>query len=290
MSDTAGIRVGLAQTNPALGAFHANLKSHAAWVARARTAGCQLVVFPELSLTGYFLKDLAADAAIREGSPEWNELCQLSRGIDLCVGLVLESPDARYYNAACYFADGELRHIHRKVYLPTYGMFDEQRYIAPGDRVRAFSWRGGRAGILICEDMWHPSTAYLLSLQGIELFLCPSASPGRGVHEGPRVGTASSYDLLCRTYAGFFVSYLIYVNRVGYEDGINFWGGSMAVAPSGEVVACAADAEEGLLTVDLDLGAVRRERLNTPLLRDERVEMTLDEFQRIVSERAHNQF
>ncbi len=284
------IRVGLAQTNPALGALQANLKAHAAWVARARAAGCQLVVFPELSLTGYFLKDLVADAAIREGSPEWNQVCALSQDIDLCVGLVLESPDARYYNAACYFAEGALRHIHRKVYLPTYGMFDEQRYIAPGDRVRAFPWRGGRAGILICEDMWHPSTAYLLSLQGIDLILCPSASPGRGVSEGPRVGTATSYDLLCRTYAGFFVSYLVYVNRVGYEDGINFWGGSMAVAPSGEAIACAADADETLLSVDLDLGAVRRERLNTPLLRDERVEMTLDEFQRIVGERARDQF
>lgn len=284
------MRVGLAQMSPALGALSANLQAHADWVARAGAAGCQLVVFPELSMTGYFLKDLVADVAVREGGPEWEDLRELSRTIDLCVGLVLESPDARYYNAACYFAEGALRHVHRKVYLPTYGMFDEQRYIAAGDRVRSFPTRAGRAGILICEDMWHPSAAYLLSLQRVDLFLCPSASPGRGVSQGTRVGTAASYDLLCRTYAQFLVSYVLYVNRVGYEDGTNFWGGSMAVAPSGEVLARAEDADETLLTVDLDPGAIRRERLTYPLLRDERVEMTLDEFQRIVEERTRDQY
>jgi predicted amidohydrolase len=284
------VRVGLAQMNPGLGALAKNLQAHAVWVKRAREAGCQVAIFPELSLTGYFLKDLVPEVAVREGSPEWEELCGLSRGIDVCVGLVLESPDARYYNAACYFSEGALRHLHRKVYLPTYGMFDEQRYIAAGDRLRAFAMRAGRAGILICEDMWHPSAAYLLSLQGVNLFICPSASPGRGVAEGPRVGTAASYDLLCRTYAEFFVSYVVYVNRVGYEDGANFWGGSMAVAPSGEVLTRAEGDEEVLLTVDLDPGAVRRERLNNPLLRDERVEMTLDELQRLIDERTRDQF
>ncbi len=290
MSYAQPVRVGLAQMNSGLGALSANLQAHAAWVQRARAAGCQVVLFPELSLTGYFLKDLVADVAIQEGGREWNELCELSRGIDVCVGLVLESSDARYHNAACYFAEGALRHLHRKVYLPTYGMFDEQRYIAAGDRVRSFPTRAGKAGILICEDMWHLSAAYLLSLQGVDLFLCPSASPGRGVAEGTRVGTATSYDLLCRTFAQFFVSYVLYVNRVGYEDGTNFWGGSMAVAPSGEVMACADDADEALLTVDLDPGAVRRERLTYPLLRDERVEMTLDELQRIIDERTRDQY
>ena len=128
--------------------------------------------------------------------------------------------------------------MHRKVYLPTYGLFDEQRYLAAGDRFRAFDASLGgrsehrwRAGILICEDLWHPSAAALLARQGTDLIICPSASPGSGLIQGETVGTASSYDVMTRTYAQLFTTYVMYCNRSGFEDGVGFWGGSRVVDP-----------------------------------------------------------
>src|ERR671931_248119 len=109
-------------------------------------------------------------------------------------------------------------------------MFDEKRYFASGDRFRSFKTSFGRAGVLICEDIWHLSSAYILSLEGVDMIICPSASPGRGITTDERLGTAESYALVCRTYAQFLTTYFLYCNRVGYEDGANFWGDSMVAA------------------------------------------------------------
>jgi len=272
-----GVRVVLAQIAPRLGDVPANLRRHLAIVEEAKRGGAHLVVFPELSLTGYFLKDLVPDVALREDAPELAALARAADGVDVLAGAVLESEDVRFHNAALYFSQGRLLHVHRKVYLPTYGLFDEQRYLAPGDRFRSFEApfpaaaqrRAWQAGVLVCEDMWHLSAPALLARQGVELLLCPSSSPGRGVAHGEALGTARSYDAMTRNYAALTTSYLLYCNRVGYEDGINFWGGSRVVDPEGSVCAEAGDGEE-LLWHRLDLDAVRRVRLAYPLLRDER--------------------
>jgi predicted amidohydrolase len=290
MSTAGQLRVGLAQSDSVLGDRVKNMERHRQWVERALSAGVELLVFPELSLTGYFLKDLVPEAALRVDGNEPADLKALSRDIDLVVGAVIEEPDHRFFNASLYLSKGELVHIHRKVYLPTYGMFDEQRYLAPGDRFRAFSTRYGRAGMLVCEDIWHLSSAYLLSLQGVDLMICPSASPGRGITTDERLGTAESYALVCRTYAQFLTTYFLYCNRVGYEDGANFWGGSMVIAPNGDLLAQAEDADEALVVSTLDLGAVRRERLQSPLLRDEQVELTINELRRVWHERTGKPF
>ena len=284
------LRVGLAQMDCTLGDRQANLERHQRWVEKARQAGVQLLVFPELSLTGYFLKDLVPEIAITLEGPQMKEILGLSKDLDLVVSAVIEEPDHRYFNASLYLSNGELAHLHRKVYLPTYGMFDEQRYLAPGDRFRSFKTPFGRAGILICEDIWHLSSAYILSLEGVDLIICPSASPGRGVTTDERLGTAESYNLVCRTYAQFLTTFFLYCNRVGYEDGANFWGGSMVIAPNGDIVAQEEDADEALVTATLELGEVRRQRLANPLLRDERVELTINELRRVWHERTRKPY
>jgi len=284
------LQVGLAQMDCTLGDRQANLERHQRWVEKARQAGVQLLVFPELSLTGYFLKDLVPEIAITLEGPQMKEILGLSKDLDLVVSAVIEEPDHRYFNASLYLSNGELAHLHRKVYLPTYGMFDEQRYLAPGDRFRSFKTPFGRAGILICEDIWHLSSAYILSLEGVDLIICPSASPGRGVTTDERLGTAESYNLVCRTYAQFLTTFFLYCNRVGYEDGANFWGGSMVIAPNGDIVAQEEDADEALVTATLELGEVRRQRLANPLLRDERVELTINELRRVWHERTRKPY
>src|SRR5256885_1136768 len=139
------LTVGLAQMDPALGDRTRNLERHRHWVRQATDAGADLLVFPELSLTGYFLKDLVPESAIPLEGSVMDELRTLSRELDVVLGAVIESPDHRYFNASLYFSGGELVHVHRKVYLPTYGMFDEQRYFAAGDRFRSFKTGTGWA-------------------------------------------------------------------------------------------------------------------------------------------------
>jgi predicted amidohydrolase len=284
------LSVALAQIDPALGDRGRNLERHREWVKRAADAGATLLVFPELSLTGYFLKDLVPESAIQLDSTEMRDLAALSANLDVVLGTVIESPDHRYFNASLYFSQGELVHVHRKVYLPTYGMFDEQRYFAPGDRFRSFATPFGRAGILVCEDIWHLSSAYILSLEGVDMIICPSSSPGRGVTTDERLGTAESYRLVCRTYAQFLTTFFLYCNRVGFEDGANFWGGSMVIGPNGDIIAQHEDADEALVLATIDLADVRRERLANPLLRDERIELTINELRRVWHERTRKPF
>ncbi|MFZ0180789.1 MAG: nitrilase-related carbon-nitrogen hydrolase [Candidatus Dormiibacterota bacterium] len=294
--DPAGsVSIALAQFYPRLGDVAANLAAHLTTVAGAAVEGAGLVVFPELSLTGYFLKDQVPEVALRIDSPEVAALGDASRdgGIDIVAGLILESDRHRFYNAALYISGGEVVHVHRKVYLPTYGLFDEQRYVASGDRFRAFdaplghrTERRWRAGILICEDLWHPSAPALLARQGVDLIICPSASPGRGVLQGDAVGTASSYDVMTRTYAQLFTTYVLYCNRSGFEDGVGFWGGSRVVDPVGSVVAELHGAQESVLFHKLERSAIRRARVAYPLLRDERNDVNDAETDRLRRRRA----
>ena len=288
-AQASDIVVVLAQIAPRLGDVAANLERHLAIIDDVRRDGGHLVVFPELSLTGYFLKDLVPDVALRGDAAELEALAAACTGVDAVVGCVLESEEARFHNAAVYLAGGRAVHVHRKCYLPTYGLFDEQRYLAAGDRLRAFEAplaaagqrRPWRAGALICEDMWHPSAAALLARQAVDMLICPSASPGRGIVQGAALGTALSYDSMTRTYAQLFTAYLVYCNRVGFEDGVGFWGGSRIVGPQGAPIVDPAGSEETLMWHRLDLDTLRRVRIAYPLLRDERHELTDNESDRL---------
>jgi predicted amidohydrolase len=278
----------------------ANLDLHRDLAEQAAADGAGLCIFPELSLTGYLLKDLVPEVSMTLQDPRLAPLFDLSRRIDLAFGMVLQSEDFRHYNAAVYLSGGEVAHVHRKVYLPTYGMFDEQRYFAAGDRVRAFVSDGFATGMLVCEDLWHLSTPYLLFVQGVSLMVCISAGPGRGVLADPEsergLGSAESWGDLCRTVAQFSGSYVAYCNRTGYEDGVYFWGGSAVYAPDGSTVVAAEGAEvtageplpqgNQVVFADIDAREVERQRQMTPLLRDEKVDFTLRELERVWDERT----
>jgi predicted amidohydrolase len=283
------VKLALAQCAPTLGNVAANLELHLRLAEEARADGADAVIFPELSLTGYFLKDLVPDLAMDLGDDRLQPLVDASKEIDIVFGTVLRSPDFRYYNAAVWLGDGQVQHVHRKVYLPTYGMFDEQRYFAPGDRLRSVDRHGMSTGLLVCEDMWHLSTTYLLFVQGASLLVCISSSPGRGVLADPDAdlapGSGHAWSDLLETAAEYTGCYVAFCNRVGYEDGVNFWGGSSVYGPDGSVVASAGE-QPGLVLAEVDPREVERQRLQTPLLRDEKVELTLHELERIWNERT----
>ncbi len=278
--------VALAQIKPKLGCVAENLDMVESAVEQGIKAKADLVIFPELALTGYFLKDLVPEVALSLHSQEIRRLRDLSRHISIAAGFVEVTDEYRFFNSAVYLESGELRHLHRKVYLPTYGLFDEQRYMARGLRLRAFDSRFGRMGLLICEDMWHLSASYILALDGASTLICLSSSPGRGIMADEDLGSTAAWQKLNSTTAMFLNCRVLYCNRVGYEDGVNFWGGSEAVGPGGEVIARASILDEDFILAEIDEGALRRERIFSPLMRDESLSITLREIQRIENERS----
>jgi len=267
------VKIAIAQCAPALGAMKRNLEMHRDWIGRARAAGAKIVVFPELSLTGYHLKDLAADVACAADDPILEPIAHASRDIDISAGFVERSNDAKLHIAQGYWSGGSLRHVHRKVYLPTYGIFDDGRYFGPGERFETFESAVGTAGIAICEDLWHVSVPYLYAAAGASVVFAPADSPGRGVAEGGDLGTAASCRMMDRFYAQYLTLYVVFANRVGLEDGIAFWGGSEVIGPDGTVIARAKEFEPELLVAEIDLELVARERVRNPLLRDERPDL-----------------
>jgi len=280
------VTVGLAQIQPKIGNVAANLKTHLEQIEAAKAHGVELLLFPELSLTGYNLQDLVYEVAMQPTAddPTFRELLQASADyqMDLMVGFVDTDNRARYFIAAAYLSGGKVLHVHHKVYLPTYTMFDEGRYFAWGDSVQAFDTRFGRVGMLICEDFWHASPPYLLWLDRADLLLFHSASPGRGLDASDRLSSARWVQLVNQAYGSLFTNYVIHCNRVGFEDGLNFWGGSTIVDPDGEFCITGPMHEEALLIQTIDLNQLRRTRARLPLLRDERTGLLSRELQRII--------
>ncbi len=281
------MRIALAQIDCRLGNIPANLDTHAAALREAGAAGAHLTLFPELSLTGYRLRSninrvMLCDAEVEDAA---GRLCQEGAfgAENFCAfGYVELSSRDIVYNTTLLVqgcAPAPLFH-HRKVYLPTYGMFEEERYMRPGDRFRtvdvALGGETWRVGILCCEDAWHDSAWLLMQARGADLVLVPSASPGRGV-ESERLGSQQSWHGILRTQAEFCGCYVAHCNRVGFEDDIHFWGGSAVFSPAGEIIAEAKLMDPDLLLADLDKRALTRARTATPLAADENWDLTMRE-------------
>jgi len=280
------MRVVLAQFAPRLGSVPKNLDVHLETIAAARREKADLVVFPELSLTGYRLRDLIEEVALDPAAAKpFRELRAASRDLDLVVGFVEEKPRERglFYNAAAYLHKGRLLHVHRKVFLPTAGMFEERRFFTEGRNIRAFDGPFGRTGLLICRDFLHLNANYLLFADGAEISVTISAAPGRGVSSSAK-GFASSrmWELMGETVSRLTTTFVLYCNRVGFEDGATFGGGSFVYDPMGKLVAQAAYFDPATLVADLDLSLIRKARKAWPFRRDDKPEVTLAALERIV--------
>jgi predicted amidohydrolase len=284
------LTLALAQMNTVLGNVQRNLEKHMTLIDQARAGGADLLLFPELSLTGYVLQDLTPTVSCRptKDDPIFRPLLEASHKLDLVVGFVEEDVRNRFYISAAYLSRGEVTHVHHKAYLPTYGLFDESRFFAPGDSVQAFDTRFGRAGMLICEDFWHASPPYLLWLDGADLFLLTSASPGRGLSDDSMLESARWVNHILRAYSSLYTSFVAHTNRVGFEDGLNFWGGAAVYDPNGDPIAQGPYHEEALTIVELDLNQLHRTRARLPLLRDERTALVQREMNRILSTQSRN--
>lgn len=270
---TDTLRLALLQFAPRLRAEPANI----ATIARLlQSAPADLALAPELSLTGYDLRDAVSDVA----HPTFAALPFTTPTL---VGAV-ESASGLSYNVAALAAAEQTTIVHRKVYLPTYGMFDEGRYFGSGERVAPFDLHGWRVGVLICEDFWHPALPYLHAMQGAHVLLVMAAAPGRGALAGGESGaffaSSDAWERIARTTAQLYGIYVAVCNRVGVEGGVTFAGESLVVAPDARVVARAGVAEERLDVV-LESREVARGRQPGSHLRDEDTRLLLAELQRI---------
>jgi len=272
------LRIALAQVAPRLGQLDENLARHRELIAEARDGSVDLVVFPELGLTGYLLQDLAAEVALRLDDRRLTDLAVAADGLSAVVSFVEESADHRLFIAAALLEEGRIRHVHRKLYLPTYGLFDERRFFAAGEQLRAVPSRlGVGLGIGICEDFWHLSVPQILALDGAHLLINVSSSPGRDLAAANEVGlgTATSWWTLMRTYAQLTTSVVVFVNRVGVEEPLSsarFYGSSYFCDPRGQIVAQASDSEDEVLVHDLDIDMIREVRDTWQFMRDRRPE------------------
>jgi NAD+ synthase (glutamine-hydrolysing) len=269
-------KVAVVQMDARVGDPIANRETHLRYINRAIKHNADLIVFPELSLTGYTLRDLAGEQAIDPATDQLLEpLKRKSRQISIAMGFVESGRNHGIYNSALFLEDGKIKHIHRKVYPPTYGMFEEGRYFSEGASVQAFDSKHGRFGMLICEDVWHMSLPYLLAMDGAEALLCLTASPTRLGGDASSLAIADVNHEHHRSYARLLNVYTIFSNRVGVEDGVSFWGGAAVTDPHGSQIAEGKLFDEDMILAELDSKQVQRARRASRHFLDERPEMVL---------------
>jgi predicted amidohydrolase len=279
-------RIALAQVAPRLGDLDANLAIASEAVRRAAMEDADLTVLPELALTGYLLQDLVPEVAMRADDPRLLGVGSDAPEMLVAVGFVEETDDHRYCNSAALVRGGELIGLHRKVYLPTYGLFDEGRFTRPGDRIRTHATPLGRIGLSVCEDLWHASLPMIQALDGADLLVNVAAGPSRAPGSSVGLAAIEGWHKMQDTYALLGTVPLAFCNRVGNEEGLTFWGGSRLLAADGSTVAQAPLWEEALVVGTLDSDDLRMQRYGLPLLADERLELVRREVDRIIGERA----
>lgn len=266
--------------------FDENLARHLSAIEQAVRDGVQAIAFPELSLTGYNVQDAAQDMAMHIDDPRLEPLRGLSRHICIVCGGIELSDDYGVYNSAFMFEDGVSKSVHRKTYLPTYGMFEELRYFSAGQQVEAVeSRRLGKIGVAICEDFWHVSVPYLLAHQGAKLLLVMMSSPLRLSPGSGVPSIVSQWQTIASTNAFLFSCYVACINRVGTEDSFTYWGNSTVTGPDGSLAASAPMFTEHTMDSVIDYSEVKRARLQSSHFLDEDLRLFASELDAIAARR-----
>lgn len=271
------MRVALAQSDPVLGDVEENTRRSREAVRRARSEGADLLVLPELTLTGYALGLVSDDVSRSTDDPEITQLAEEADGLGCVVGFA-EAGRVHTYNSAAYLERGVVRHVHRKLYLPTYDIWEERKHFTPGDTMRSFDTDIGRVAVLICSDAWQPALAVVAVQDGARVLIVPANSTSR------RPEIEAEWRDVNRFYARMLETYVVFVNRVGAEGELSFWGGSHVYDPWGELVAEAPGGEEAFVTAELDLANVRRRRREMPLVKEARLALLSRELDRLAAE------
>jgi predicted amidohydrolase len=274
------LKLGVIQFKPRKGDVEANLAELEAIFTQlaAEEVPYDLIVAPEASLTGYFLEGAVYERAFEAEvlaamlADRWRRASAGSaRAVDLALGFY-ENSGGTYYNSALYvhvgLFDHRVVHVHRKMFLPTYGVFDEERFLSRGRRLQAFDTRLGRMALLICEDAWHALMPTIAAIKGARFLLVPSASPGRGLAAGGELESVLHWRNVLRSYAVEHGVFVIYAGLAGFEGGKGMTGSSSVIDPFGETLVTAPALGAHVLSVDVDPGDIEIARASLPLLGD----------------------
>lgn len=274
------MKIGGAQFASECGDVDANIEIHLEWIARGRSEKLDLLVMPEMSLTGHYGTDDVLHSAMTCSDPRLIRLAEAARGMIVVVGFIEEGFAAQFYNTAAMLQDGKVVHLHRKVNLATYGMLDEGKHFAAGRFVETYSFdKDWHAGLLICADLWNPALTHLAFLRGATFMITPVSSGVDAV--GVEFDNPGGWALAMRFYSMVYGSPSIMVNRTGMEKELKFWGGSRIVDPFGREIAVAGSGEE-LITAELDFDQVRRARYQLPTVRDSNISLVQLEINRLI--------
>jgi len=261
------VKVAIAQTSCKVGDKRSNLEKIKKHIERAKRKAADLVVFPELSLTGYVCKDLAYELAEPIPGPSVRSVEKEARknNIHVIFGMIEKSTKAgaNLYNTAVLIGPKGFIGKYQKTHLPTHSVFEEKRYFRPGYAAPVFKTEIGNLGVIICYDIYFPEITRLLRLQGAQLIACISASPS--VRRG-------FFEVLTTARAMENTVFLAFANLVGIEDGLQFWGGSRIIAPSGSVIKQAKYDEDDLIMAKINYTDLERVEVFVPALRDLRPE------------------
>ncbi len=262
------IRLALAQFESRRANKNENIKKMKEVALKAKALGADLVVFPELFLTGYVVRDQIYELAEYIPGPSTEEAEKIAKatGAYLIFGMpeISGKTRATIFNTAVFVGPDGLVGKYRKMYLPTHSVFEEKRHFRAGYETAAFNTPFGRIGLCICYDLFFPEVIRLIRLKGAQLIICISASPA--VRRG-------YFEILAASRALENTAFLAYVNLVGVEDGLQFWGGSRLVSPTGDILAKGKYDEEDLLVCDVDFADMRQAETFIPTLRDLRPEL-----------------
>jgi len=274
------VRVAAAQINVELGDLEANVTEHLAWIERARKRDCDVLVFPELSLSGYHIRNLAPSLALSIDGPIVQRLAEAAGEMFVVFGFVEESAGAQLHDSAVVVRDGQVHFVHRKLNLANYGAMEEGKLFAPGRYVQSFQLTGDfKGGLLLCSDLWNPALVYLEALHGATVLLAPTNSSVD--RETGDFSKPERWDLVLRFYAVLYGLPIVFANRVGREHPFEFWGGSRILDPCGHELARAGE-EEALLVADLRYADVRKARFQLPTVRDSNLALIHREIDRLV--------
>lgn len=277
MSGLPDLHVGIAQIAPELMQIEANVEKHIDYIRKAAKEGVELLVFPELSLTGYHFDETFPDIAISAKDNVLTRIAQAAPDMRVIVGFVEESNASLLYNSAAVLQHGKVAFIHRKVNLPTYGDLVEDKWFSEGRTINTFEVADWQAGLLLCADMWNPGLVNLLALQGAKMLIAPINSANDSV----KFDNPSNWRRTVSFYSFMYGMPIILANRVGEEGGRRFWGGSCMYDPYGNVIVSSETDEEELITGVIRWAQVKRARFDLPTLRDANFSLMLREMRRL---------
>jgi len=242
------MRIALSQISPKLSKD--NFKLHVEQIERAKSEGAKLIVFPELSMNGYMLMDAVYEDYFLEDDFSQFYKLSLDLDIDIVIGAVMKDRD-KIYNSSLYISNGKILSIHHKNNLPNYGMFEEARFFFRGEACNSFNTKFGKSMMVICEDLWSSKTIDTISSNKPDILFVISNSPTRDFSDDGILSIEKKWLRILSTTAILSATYVVFVNRVGFEDGIGFWGGSMVITPDGKVKKRAKLFEKELLICDI---------------------------------------